>query len=160
MVDTIVRNGGAARIAGLRKASFRRLYDAAPADIVALVRDGVAAVEAKGWIARSRLPVGETLRALDLPVATFNKIVARRGRFSPAVSERIVGFARLIGKVEKMVEGAGRDARFDAAEWLSRWLRRPLPALGGARPIEFMDTVTGQAIVAQKLDQIALGAYA
>ncbi|WP_274378045.1 MbcA/ParS/Xre antitoxin family protein, partial [Gluconobacter thailandicus] len=44
--------------------------------------------------------------------------------------------------------------------WLARWLTDPLPALGNARPIDFMNTMEGQALVSQKLAQIASGAYA
>nr|WP_241813515.1 antitoxin Xre/MbcA/ParS toxin-binding domain-containing protein [Herbaspirillum sp. C7C2] len=30
---------------------------------------------------------------------------------------------------------------FDAAKWLSNWLLSPLPALGGAAPASYLDTV-------------------
>ncbi len=39
-------------------------------------------------------------------------------------------------------------------------LEQPLPALGGQRPAELMDTAEGQDIVFHLLDQIGSGAYA
>lgn len=143
-----------------RNVQFKKLYHADKAEIVLMVRRGVAARTAKSWLANKHISIGDTLRALDLSVATFNRKVAKKETFSPAESERIVGFARLIGQVQTMVENTDGSAEFDAAEWLSRWLREPLPALGGAKPIDYMDTVTGQDLISQKLDQIAHGVYA
>ena len=81
-------------------------------------------------------------------------------KLSPAESERVIGFARLVGQVEAMIEEAGDPAGFDARAWLSRWLTEPLPALGNGRPIDFMNTMEGQSLVSQKLAQVASGAYA
>ena len=36
----------------------------------------------------------------------------------------------------------------------------PVPALGGARPIDLMDTMEGQALVSTTLAQLQSGAYA
>jgi hypothetical protein len=49
---------------------------------------------------------------------------------------------------------------FDAAAWMSRWLNDPLPALGGMRPIDHMDTVEGRALVSTTLAKLQSGAYA
>jgi uncharacterized protein (DUF2384 family) len=68
--------------------------------------------------------------------------------------------AKLVGQLEAIVEESGEPEGFDAAAWMSRWLREPVPALGGARPIELMDTMEGQALVSAVLSQIQSGAYA
>ena len=59
-----------------------------------------------------------------------------------------------------MVKESGDPEGFNAAEWLSRWLREPLPALGGQMPIKLLDTMAGQALVSQALSRIQSGAYA
>ena len=41
-----------------------------------------------------------------------------------------------------------------------RWLTEPLPALGGSRPADLMDTMEGQSLVAAALAKIQSGAYA
>jgi uncharacterized protein (DUF2384 family) len=75
-------------------------------------------------------------------------------------SERVVGIARLIGQVQAMAEACGDAKGFSAAEWLGRWIEEPLPALGGRRPSELIDTAEGQRMVAKLLDQVLSGAYA
>jgi len=66
----------------------------------------------------------------------------------------------MVGQIEAMVEASGYPAGFDAAEWLSHWLREPLPALGGDKPINLLDTMEGQALVSRVLAQMQSGAYA
>lgn len=75
-------------------------------------------------------------------------------------SARAIGLARLIGQVQSMVEESGNREEFDAAKWTAEWLESPLPALGGRRPAEYMDTDAGQAIVSNLLARTTSGAYA
>ena len=58
------------------------------------------------------------------------------------------------------MEGAGNPDGFDAPAWLSRWLTEPLPALGGLRPLDMLDTIEGQGLVSASLARIQAGAYA
>ena len=59
-----------------------------------------------------------------------------------------------------MVDQSGRPDGFDARQWLSEWLEQPLPALGGRRPVEFLDTMEGQSLVYAFLVRMQGGAYA
>ena len=79
---------------------------------------------------------------------------------SPAESERVIGMVRLVGQVEAMIQESDDPAGFDATSWMSRWLQEPLPSLAGARPIELMDIMEGQALVSTVLAQVQTGAYA
>ncbi|AFW01338.1 hypothetical protein BAR24_00420 [Gluconobacter oxydans] len=145
---------------GVPTGPYGNLYRAGVMDRIGLIVEGVSAAEAKRWLDIPALGRAETLKALDLSVATFNKKVKANARLTPAESERVVGFARLVGQIEAMFEEAGGPSEFDVHAWLARWLTDPLPALGNARPIDFMNTMEGQALVSQKLAQIASGAYA
>jgi uncharacterized protein (DUF2384 family) len=78
---------------------------------------------------------------------------------SPDESERVLGMARLVGQLEAIVQESGNAEGFDAAAWMSRWLHEPLPALGGVRPIDLMDRMEGQGVVATALAQMQSGAY-
>src|SRR5215207_10894352 len=100
---------------------------------IRLITDGVPAAQAKRWLEIATLGRNTTLKALDLPIATFNKKVKANAKLSPAESERVIGFARLVGQIEAMLEEAGGPSHFDARAWLARWLTEPLPALGNSR---------------------------
>ena len=103
---------------------------------------------------------GAGLRALKLSTATVNKKAKQGDKLSPEESERIVGFAKLMGQLEAMIEDSGDPANFDTRAWMARWLTEPLPAFGGARPADLVDTMEGQALVSAALAKIQSGAYA
>jgi uncharacterized protein (DUF2384 family) len=71
----------------------------------------------------------------------------------------MIGIARLVGQAQSMVQESGGPDDFDAAKWVSAWLDRPLPALGGKRPSGFMDTAIGRSMVADLLGQQQSSAY-
>ena len=137
------------------------LYRTPVMERIRLITDGVPAVDAKRWLEfAAELGRNTTLKALDLPVATFYKKVRANARLSPAESERVIGFARLVGQVEAMLAEADGPADFDTRAWLARWLTEPLPALGNAKPIDLMNTMEGQNLVSRTLAQAESGAYA
>ena len=103
---------------------------------------------------------GNGLKALNLSTATVNKKAKNGEALSPGESERVVGFARLVGQLEAMIQESGDPAGFDARAWMARWLTEPLPAFGGARPADFIDTMEGQALVSAALARMQSGAYA
>jgi putative toxin-antitoxin system antitoxin component (TIGR02293 family) len=86
--------------------------------------------------------------------------VRQRRRLNQDESERVVGVARLIGQVEQMVRESGDLEGFDAARWVAAWLQRSVPALGGSRPGDLMDTAEGREIVSSLVAQMQSGAYA
>lgn len=139
---------------------YQGLFRSPPVERIALIKDGVPADDAKRWLELPALSRAVALKALDLPAATFNKKVRAKSKLTPAESERVVGFARLVGQVEDMVATADTPNTFDARTWLARWLTEPLPAFGGTRPIDYMDTMEGQSLVSQTLSKIEGGAYA
>ncbi|MDP1654931.1 MAG: MbcA/ParS/Xre antitoxin family protein [Hylemonella sp.] len=58
-----------------------------------------------------------------------------------------------------MVEESGDAAGFDAREWLMRWLEKPLPALGGQRPVELLSSKDGLGVLSTLLARARAGAY-
>ena len=58
------------------------------------------------------------------------------------------------------VEESGDPTDFDAPAWTATWLDRPLPALGGRKPADFMDTAEGQQLVSNLIARMQSGAYA
>jgi putative toxin-antitoxin system antitoxin component (TIGR02293 family) len=125
-----------------------------------MIRRGISASEAKRIFADLAIGQGAGFKALNLSTATVNKKARQGDTLSPEESERIVGFARLVGQLEAMIQESGDPAGFNARAWMARWLTEPLPALGGTRPADMMDTMEGQGLVSAALAKIQSGAYA
>ena len=139
--------------------AFVKLYTAPVLTRVKWVKS-LGAHDAKVILAQLRVPQGEALTALHIPVATVNRKAKTNAPLSPAEGERVIGFGRLLGQVQTMVQESGNPDGFQASAWLSAWMSAPVPALNGARPLDLMDTMTGQALVSQVLSQMQSGAYA
>ena len=139
--------------------AFVTLYKAPVLTRVKWVKN-MGAQDAKIILAQLRVPQGEALTALHIPVATVNRKAKTNAPLSPAEGERVLGFGRLLGQIQTMVRESGNPESFDASAWLSAWMSAPVPALSGARPLDLMDTMTGQALVSQVLSQMQSGAYA
>lgn len=92
--------------------------------------------------------------------ATANRKVHADAVLSQDESERALGLARLVGKVERIVAESGDPKGFDAAKWTAEWLDEPNAALGGKPPGEFMDTADGRELVFRLVGQMQSGAYA
>ncbi|RKK04407.1 DUF2384 domain-containing protein [Pseudoroseomonas wenyumeiae] len=161
----LVAHRGAVQIKGTARSraglpAYVRLYQAEPFERIGMIKHGLPAAEAKAILADLDIPQLAAMRALNIAPATINRKVKGEDRLSPAESERILGVARLVGQVQVIVEESGNSQGFDAAAWTSRWLTEPLPALGGVRPLDLMDTMEGQTLVSSTLAQLQSGAYA
>ena len=144
----------------LEKASFIELFRATPLERIEMIKRGVPAQEAKRFFETLTLGQGAALKALNLSPATINKKAKQGASLSPEESERVIGCARLLGQLEAMMEESGDARAFDAPAGLAAWLTEPLPALGGTRPADLMDTMEGQGLVSSALAKLQSGAYA
>ena len=106
------------------------------------------------------MPKERLAAALGLARATVDRKARQNKALSADETSRLMGLARLVGQVQAMVAESGDTDGFNAAEWTARWLEQPLPALGGRRPAELMDTSEGQDIAAGLLARMQSGAYA
>lgn len=66
---------------------------------------------------------------------------------------------RLVSLVQRIVNESGNPEGFDAHAWTLDWLTHPVPALGMARPAEYMQTEEGLVLVERLLLQVQSGAY-
>ena len=139
---------------------YVQIFRATPMDRIRLVKSRLPASRAKAIIGDLALPSALASRALHIPVSTLNRKTKEGEALSQDESERVLGLARLIGQVQAMVNESGDPYGFDARAWTARWLSEPLPALGGTRPLDLMDTMEGQGLVAETLARIQSGAYA
>lgn len=139
---------------------YLNLYRQGPLEIIGTIKEGVPALLVKRLAGDLKIEQRGFLSALNMNTSSLNRRVSNEEDLPIGESERIVGIARLVGQVEAMVNESGDPEGFNAAEWLSRWLREPLPALGGKMPIEFLGTIAGQSLISQMLSRLQSGAYA
>jgi putative toxin-antitoxin system antitoxin component (TIGR02293 family) len=143
--------------------NFLELYQTTPVDRIGLIRSGVNAADFKAFVSRLDIQQEKVFTMLDIATATVNRKASRNESLSREDSEKVVGMAKLIGQVEAMLEESGDPALmkdFDAARWLTHWMEEPIPALGGASPSEYMDTIEGQEMISRLLATMQTGAYA
>ena len=139
---------------------YSEIYRSSPQTRIKMIRGGVKAGDAKQMISDLHFDQQALLGALNLKTATVNRKAARGEALSIEESERVLGIASLVGQLETIVEESGDPEGFDATRWLSRWLREPLPALGGEKPLSLLDTMAGQSLVADTLAKVQSGAFA
>ncbi|MGE0372650.1 MAG: antitoxin Xre/MbcA/ParS toxin-binding domain-containing protein [Reyranella sp.] len=65
----------------------------------------------------------------------------------------------LTAVVQRIVDESGNPEGFDAHAWTLKWIQERVPALGGARPIDYMGTAEGRALIETLILQMQSGAY-
>jgi putative toxin-antitoxin system antitoxin component (TIGR02293 family) len=162
MANTVTREiGKAQRIPWHSfQESARAYFRASPLERIEIIKARIPAsyvVTLTGSMEMSK----ETLYwTLHLARATIDRKIRRKERLTQDESERVLAVARLVGQADSMVQESGRPSGFDPAKWVSAWLQRPHPALGGRAPGELMDTADGRGLVADLLARQQSGAYA
>ena len=136
------------------------LYHVDPQARIELIRHGVPASSIGELSTHMGISKENLLASLGLSRATISRKERNATPLSRDESERVLGVGMLIGMVQTMVEQSGDPAGFDAARWLAGWLASPVPALAGATPASYMDTIEGQRLVAELLARTQSGVYA
>ena len=137
-----------------------QLYRVDPEARSAVIRQGIPAAMVGRLSTIMGISKELLLGSLGLSRATISRKEKNETALSKDESERVLGVASLIGKVQMMVEESGDPTGFDAAHWVAEWLAKPLPALGGATPASYMDTFEGQKLVSELVSMSQSGAYA
>ena len=123
------------------------------------VREGVPVSYVDNLADRLGETRSELCVLLRIPRATAARKKSKSSRLSVDSCGRVIGFAKLIGQVETIIQESGNPEGFDAAQWLKGWISRPLAALGNRRPEEFMDTSDGRDMISQILARGQSGAF-
>ena len=95
------------------------------------------------------LPMDRLAPLLGISKATLHRRKAA-GRLDPAESDRVLRFARLMGRAVEVLE-TEQNAR--------SWLTSPQYGLGGAVPLDYAGTEVGAREVEDLLGRIAHGVY-
>ena len=138
----------------------REVYQASPLDRIEMIGRGVAASDVVALARSLNRSTGQLIAMLDVAPSTFQRKLKEHKSLTSSEAERVIGFSKLVGQVETMIEEAGNPQGFEASKWLADWLDAPNPALGGRCPGEFLSTSEGLGIVSGLLSQMQSGTYA
>ena len=117
--------------------------------MIGLVESGLPFAELNALRASLDLPMERLTPMLGISKATLHRRKAA-GRLGREESDRVVRFARLMGKALEVFEGEV-PAR--------SWLNSPQVGLGGAVPLDYAETELGAREVEDLLSRIEYGVY-
>jgi len=130
------------------------LHDAPPGEltqsrIIEQIQRGLPVEELDALQQILEIPIDKLAPKLGISKATLHrrKIEGRLGRDE---SDRVVRFARLMGKAVEV---------FESEEAARRWLKAPQVGLGSAIPLDYAETELGAREVEDLLGRIDYGVY-
>jgi len=118
-------------------------------ELIQGIRRGLPVSELNALQTVLDMPIEQLAPKLGISRATLNRRLAK-GRLEPLESDRLVRFARLMGKATETLESK-ENAR--------RWLSSPQVGLGGAIPLDYAETEVGAREVEDLLGRIEYGVY-
>jgi len=121
-----------------------------PANLVELLQVGLPFQELQDLQASLALPTEKLAPMLGLSKATFHRRKGDASKLPPAVSDRVVRYARLLGQALKV---------FGDLESAKLWLNAPQFGLGGAVPLDYAKSEMGAREVENLLGRIEYGVY-
>jgi putative toxin-antitoxin system antitoxin component (TIGR02293 family) len=123
--------------------------DFTPSQLIEAVRVGLPVHELIGLQASLAVLMERLGTLLGISKATLHRRKAG-GRLGPAESDRVVRFARLMGKAVEVLESEANACH---------WLTSPQVGLGGAVPLDYAGTEVGAREVEDLLGRIEHGVY-
>ena len=121
-----------------------------PDDLANLVRNGLPAESVTALAEKLHLGNSDLSRKLGIPQRTLTRRLSQASLLTPAESDRTARMARVYANAIEML--GDQDTAIE-------WLRTPNRALGGARPLDQLDTDMGARLVEDVLGRIAYGVY-
>lgn len=118
-------------------------------DMIRFVKLGLIFDELLALQASLELPLDKLAQKLGISKATLHRRKLD-GRLAPEESDRVIRFARLMGKAVTV---------FETEENARRWLSSPQAGLGGAIPLDYAGTEIGAREVEDLLGRIEYGVY-
>jgi putative toxin-antitoxin system antitoxin component (TIGR02293 family) len=121
----------------------------APSKLVEVLRVGLPVKELNDLQATLDVPMEKLVPMLGISKATLHRRKLA-GRLDQAESDRVVRFAKLMGKAVTV---------FESEESARHWLNSPQFGLGGAVPLQYAETEVGAREVENLLGRIEYGVY-
>ena len=150
--EFMVREAGTAGLVGAYMLPSSGVAPSAIPSTAGLVKkllDGLPVRELEFLRAALAIPMEKLAPLLGISKATLHRRKAA-GRLEPAESDRVVRFARLMGRAAEV---------FESEEAARGWLKSPQHGLGGATPLDYARTEVGAREVEDLLGRIEHGVY-
>lgn len=128
------------------KADFQVL---SPAHLIPLLKAGLPVQELNELQGYLAMPLDKLVPMLGISKATLHRRKSS-GRLDVAESDRVVRYARLLGRAAVVMESLENGRR---------WLASPQVGLGGEVPLNFAQTEVGAREVEDLLGRIEYGVY-
>jgi putative toxin-antitoxin system antitoxin component (TIGR02293 family) len=132
-----------------RRQSKASAVELSPSQLIEVIRIGLPVAELEVLRSSLDVPMDKLAPKLGISKATLHRRKAQ-GRLGPEESDRVLRFARLLGKAVEVMEGE---------EAARRWLTSPQVGLGGAAPLDYAETEVGAREVEDLLGRIEYGVY-
>jgi putative toxin-antitoxin system antitoxin component (TIGR02293 family) len=120
-----------------------------PSRLIKALKAGLPVVELDDLQSNLDLPMDKLAPMLGISKATLHRR-KNAGRLDAAESDRVVRFARLLGRAAAVMESLENGRH---------WLASPQVGLGGAIPLEYAETEVGAREVEDLLGRIEYGVY-
>jgi len=120
-----------------------------PASLIAQIRGGLPVSELDALQNTLDVPIESLAPKLGISKATLHRRKVA-GRLEPDESDRVVRYARLMGRATEV---------FDGVEPARRWLSSPQHGLGGETPLNYAMTELGAREVENLLGRIEYSVY-
>jgi putative toxin-antitoxin system antitoxin component (TIGR02293 family) len=140
---------------------LQRMKSANTLQKIEFERNGVPVPVIKELSRKLNVSAMQMFNYLGIAKATATKKERAGENVTGSGGHAAIGMVELLVAAEKIVSNStAEEARgFDTAAWLGRWIERPQAALGGRRPMEFLDTPGGAQLVMRLLTSIESGSY-
>ena len=120
-----------------------------PSRLIKALKAGLPFAELDDLRSNLDLPMDRLAPMLGISKATLHRR-KNAGRLDASESDRVVRFARLLGRAAAVMESLENGRH---------WLTSPQVGLGGATPLEYADTEIGAREVEDLLGRIEYGVY-
>ena len=156
-----LRRGGGAQA---RRRAFHTLVErvmAAPGVLLFdAVESGVPTAMVELIASATGEPSARVMELIGVSPSTFRRKDEADEPLPDAAGHRVMGFLRVMATLRRLLEESGDPqqlAQFDLEGWAARWMREPLPELGGKTPAEMLRNPEGQRAVEQVLERMRGG---
>lgn len=137
-----------------------RLNAASATELFEVCEAGVPSTMVGVIAAAAGEPVARVAELVGVPPTTLRRKSESGERLPVAAGHRVMAWLRIVATLRNLLAQSG-DAEalkgFDVENWAEKWIREPLPQLGGRSPAQMLRNPEGMRAVEQILERMRGG---